>query len=225
VDLRAWSSPVEDQYDLGSCTGSAITSAYELLTKLKQPEKFVELSRLFVYYNIRLIEGTTDIDSGAYIRDGIKALKKYGVCKEELWPYKTNEFATPPPQSCYEEARQRSITNYRRLSGVNDILDALNNNQPVMFGMAVYEGFMDISYRYPTISLPDYNESSLGGHAMLMVGYDLKRKVFLAQNSFGVDWGLYGYCWMPFDYVRQEVYDVWTFDLSDRTDPAAEFSF
>ena len=225
MDLRAWSSPVEDQYDLGSCTGSAITSAYELLTKLKQPEKFVELSRLFVYYNIRLIEGTTDIDSGAYIRDGIKALKKYGVCKEELWPYKTSEFATPPPQSCYEEARQRSITNYRRLSGVNDILDALNNNQPVMFGMAVYEGFMDISYRYPTISLPDYNESSLGGHAMLMVGYDLKRKVFLAQNSFGVDWGLYGYCWMPFDYVRQEVYDVWTFDLSDRTDPAAEFSF
>ena len=137
VDLRHLSTTVEDQLDLGSCTGSALTSAYELLLKIKSPEKFVELSRLFVYYNSRLIENTVDIDSGAYIRDGIKALRKYGACREDLWPYKPEEFATQPTQECYDDAATRSIKNYRRLANVNDMLDALNNNQPVVFGMSV----------------------------------------------------------------------------------------
>ena len=61
--------------------------------------------------------------------------------------------------------------------------------------------------------------------AMLMVGYDLSKKQFLAQNSFGTSWGDGGFCWMPFNYIRQEVYDVWTFDLSDSTVPLAEFAF
>lgn len=225
VDLRPLTSPVEDQIDLGSCTGSALTSAYELLVKLKQSEKFVELSRLFVYYNARLIENTVDVDSGAYMRDGIKALRKYGVCREELWPYKTEEFATQPTQECYGDATSRSIKNYRRLATVNDILDALNNNQPVVFGMAVYDSFMDIDVYNPTIQMPNFDEQSIGGHAMLMVGYNLSKKLFLAQNSFGTSWGDGGFCWMPFNYVRQEVYDVWTFDLSDRIEPLAEFAF
>jgi len=45
------------------------------------------------------------------------------------------------------------------------------------------------------------------------VGYDLNKKVLLARNSFGRDWGMEGYCYLPFDYVRQEVMDMWVFDI------------
>lgn len=185
------------------------------------PEKFVQLSRLFIYYNIRLVEGTTDIDSGGYIRDGIRAINKYGICSEEMWPYYPTEYATPPPNSCYKDAATRSIKNYQRLNGVNDMLDAINNNQPVVFGMAVYNSFMDVDYYNPVVPLPKNDEVSIGGHAMCMVGYDLPKQQFLAKNSFGDEWGMSGYCWMPFDYIRANVYDVWTFDLSDQTSQTA----
>jgi C1A family cysteine protease len=50
-----------------------------------------------------------------------------------------------------------------------------------------------------------------------MVGYDLEKRLFLAKNSFGPDWGDNGYCWIPFDYIKQEGYDIWTFDIPNQT--------
>lgn len=54
VDLRDMCSAVEDQGDLGSCTGNALVGALEFLEK-KDNIPYVDLSRLFVYYNERVI--------------------------------------------------------------------------------------------------------------------------------------------------------------------------
>ena len=83
--MRSKCSPVEDQGQLGSCTANALVGALEFL-ELKDGAQFVDLSRLFLYYNERVIEGTVDHDSGAFIRDGIKSLAKQGVCTEPEWP-------------------------------------------------------------------------------------------------------------------------------------------
>src|ERR1700752_3609761 len=72
VDLRAQCSPVEDQGALGSCTGNALAGAVEFLGKKEGPPRIVDASRLFIYYNERVIEHTVAEDSGAMIRDGIK---------------------------------------------------------------------------------------------------------------------------------------------------------
>src|SRR5450756_493078 len=55
VDLRPTCSKVEDQGQLGSCTGNALVGALEFLEK-KDKVPYIELSRLFVYYNERVIE-------------------------------------------------------------------------------------------------------------------------------------------------------------------------
>lgn len=217
--MRKWDSPVESQLDLGSCTANALASAYELMLIKDRPSEFVDLSRLFIYYNTRLIEGNLTEDSGGYLATGIDALAKYGACKESLWEYNPEDFTTPPPASCYAEAEKRKIKTYKQLSGVNDILDALANNRPVAFGMAVYDGFMDVNRFNPIVPMPTKDEPVLGGHAMCMVGYDLPKKLFLAKNSFGTDWGTRGYCWIPFAYARQDVFDIWVFDLPEK--PAA----
>jgi C1A family cysteine protease len=78
-------SPVEDQGSLGSCTAHALTAALEFLEiKKNYPSTSCsQFSRLFLYYNERVIEGTVKFDSGAMIRDGIKSLCDQGVCHEE----------------------------------------------------------------------------------------------------------------------------------------------
>ena len=90
-DLRDKMSPVEDQSTIGSCTGNAIVGLMEFLENLKGGV-FTDLSRLFVYYNERLMEGTTRRDAGAVIRDGIKTVSNFGVCSEVLWPYDITKF-------------------------------------------------------------------------------------------------------------------------------------
>lgn len=213
VDLRNWASPIESQGHLGSCTGQAVVGAYELLLNKEVPSKFTDLSRLFVYYNARLIENAVNEDVGAYVRDAVKAVEKYGICSESIWPYKIQDFAITPSIPSYDDARHRNIKNYYRIFNIEDILDAVNKEWPVVFSMKVYDSFEDLYERGDTAKMPTTGESPIGAHAMCFVGYDLTKKVLLARNSFGTDWGMQGYCYIPFDYARQEVMDSWIFDI------------
>src|SRR5947207_294352 len=63
IDLRAGCSPVEDQGSIGSCTANALSGALEFLGR--KNAAFFEVSRLFIYYNERVLQGTTMQDSGA----------------------------------------------------------------------------------------------------------------------------------------------------------------
>ena len=64
------------------------------------------------------------------------------------------------------------------------------------------------------VANPTYNEKSIGSHAMAIVGYDLEMKHVIAKNSFGTDWGLNGYCHIPFDYVQSQCFEQWIFDIA-----------
>src|SRR5690349_8351692 len=85
ADLRPQCPPVYDQGELGSCTANAIAGAIEF-DRLKQKLADFTPSRLFIYYNERVIEHSVDSDSGAQIRDGIKTTAKLGDCPESEWP-------------------------------------------------------------------------------------------------------------------------------------------
>lgn len=211
VDLRQYASPVENQGHLGSCTSQAVVGAYELLMNKEMKYKYVDLSRLFLYYNTRLLEGSVEEDLGAYMRDAVKALRKFGICDEKLWPYLLDNFDVEPMKSCYEDAKQRNIKNYFRIIRFNDILDALNMGFPVVFSTQVYISFDGVQ---DTVTMPEPNEQPIGGHAMCFVGYDLSKKTLIARNSFGKYWGDNGYCYIPFEYADNQVMDAWVFDIN-----------
>lgn len=85
VDLRSECPPVYDQGQLGSCTGNGIAGAIEFDQHKQGTEEFTP-SRLFIYYNERVIEGTVNQDSGAQIRDGIKAVATLGAPPRRIGP-------------------------------------------------------------------------------------------------------------------------------------------
>src|SRR5271166_408368 len=81
VDLRPNDCPIFDQGQIGSCTANGLAGLLGFLNKGSV------YSRLFIYANERLMEGTFQEDAGAEIHDGIKTLVTMGACLESLWPY------------------------------------------------------------------------------------------------------------------------------------------
>jgi len=202
VDLRSYCSSIENQGNLGSCTGQSIAGAIELLNK--RNGKPTDVSRLFIYYYERVLLGTVNYDSGAYIRDGIKATNKYGVSLESYWPYDIRKFKQEPINEAKSDALNRKVTRYERVEDFNGCIDALSNGYSVIIGFSVYDSFMSMNVA-KTGMMPYPNtkrEKLLGGHAVLLVGYDKNKKVFIARNSWGTGWGDRGYFYMPFQVIQ-----------------------
>jgi C1A family cysteine protease len=199
IDLRPHCSPVEDQRNLGACTANAIVGGLEFL---EPPAARIDLSRLFVYYQERVIEGTVGTDAGAEIRDGVKACANVGVCAESLWPYKISRFRNKPTKAAYADAATRKISEYQRVTDLVALRTALAGGIPVVFGFSVYESFeSDAVARTGIVPMPGPKEKMLGGHAVLAVGYDDGAKTVIVRNSWGVGWAAAGYCFMPYAYV------------------------
>jgi C1A family cysteine protease len=211
VDLRAAMPPVYDQGQLGSCTGNAIAAAYEF-DQMKEKIGVFQPSRLFIYYNERLMEGTVSEDSGAEIRDGIKVINKYGICSETSWPYNIESFTVKPPVAAYSEAAQHVAMAYYRVPvTLNDMKTALASGFPIVGGITLYESFeSDSVAKTGKVAMPKKNEKVLGGHAILFVGYDDKSKRLLVRNSWGSSWGQGGYFTLPYAYITDTlVSDLW----------------
>jgi len=221
VDLRDGCPSVYDQGQLNSCTANAIAGAFEF-TLIKENLQDFMPSRLFIYYNERVIENSVPNDSGANLRDGLNSVNQQGTCTEDEWPYNISEFAQKPFQSCYQDALQNVVSTY---SGVSQDIDqmkgCLAEGYPFIFGFTVYESFDSQQVAQTGIvPMPGDDESVTGGHAVVAVGYDDDQNGFIVRNSWGGDWGLNGYCIMPYVYLTDPnlASDFWTIRLVTEND-------
>jgi C1A family cysteine protease len=212
VDLRSGCSAVENQGTLGSCTANALVGNLEFLEK-QAGLQATDLSRLFIYYNERVLEGTVEEDSGAMLRDGVKSLVRLGVCAEQAWPYVITKFAAKPPAACYLAGLDHQITSYNRILTLPEMRMCLAEGFPFVFGFTVYESFESPAVaKTGTVNLPQPKERALGGHAVMAVGYNDDAQRFTIRNSWGAEWGRQGYFTMPYAYLdsRNLSDDFWT---------------
>jgi C1A family cysteine protease len=213
VDLRAQCPPVYDQGQLGSCTANAIAGALEF-DRLKQKISDFAPSRLFIYYNERVMEHTVDSDSGAQIRDGIKSVGKLGDCPETEWPYTISKFKTKPTAKCYADALKYTAVSYQRVTQtLGELKGCLASGFPFVFGFTVYESFESASVaKSGHAPLPKSGEQTVGGHAVVGVGYDDAKQWFIVRNSWGNSWGMKGYFTLPYSYLTDNnlADDFWT---------------
>jgi len=214
IDLRPDCPPVVSQGELGSCTANSIANAHYFDQMKQNKAKPFMPSRLFIYYNERVIENTVPYDSGAQIRDGIKTLNAQGVCSEETWKYIIPKFTKKPSPTAYKQALLNQSILYQRLSQTPiDLKQCLFSGYPFIFGFTVYESFeSEIVTKTGIIPMPSLYERALGGHAVLCVGYNDNTSRFTVMNSWGTEWGDKGYFYIPYSYLLNTNLssDFWT---------------
>lgn len=218
VDLRAKMPPVYDQGAIGSCVSQGVGVALDYAHVKSNPGmKFFTPSRLFIYYQGRVAIGTVNQDSGCQIRDAIAATQKLGAPLESLWPYRESKFKIKPPATAYSDALKRQIIQAYKAETLDDVKRALSLDLPVVFGVPVYRSIMDLSWFNYTLPMPAKNERSVGGHAMVVVGYRNSDSMLIVRNSWSSNWGRSGHMLMPFEYWNkfQRQTDAWVISVAE----------
>jgi C1A family cysteine protease len=199
--------PIQDQGPVGCCVGEGCARLAKYgINKIKK-QKDYNLSVLFAYWNARALEGNTSTDAGSSIRDGIKGIAKFGICQQALWPFDTNKVLTAPNKQCFTNALKFQALGYESLFNKDplQIKDALFHDFPVTYGKLIYPNFQP-DPKTGVIPYPNTAMRLMGGHCMVICGWNdnlLGDGVgyFLEANSWSVNWGLAGYCWVPYTYV------------------------
>lgn len=211
VDLRGKFQTPYDQGALGSCTANALCAVIGYI------DPTMLGSRLFLYYNERVIEGNIGEDTGAYLSDGIKSLETYGICPETMWPYDISKYTNQPPDDCYKEALDHQALQVRQLyNDLHMMRAALAEGHPFVVGILIYESFESEAVaqngHVPMPNVGAAGEQMLGGHAVCCVGYDDSKKEWIMRNSWGTEWGDSGYFYLPYDYLLDSTLatDLWT---------------
>ena len=190
-----------DQGNLGNCVANAF--CYCLMHQTKNN---ILLSRLFLYANSRCLDFTPlNNDNGTTIRTSCAALKKYGTCKESVYPYIINKYSELPSLAAYSNSKQFKKFTYNFIS--QDLISLKSNlnfyKTPIIFGFLVYSSFMtEAVAKTGVVPMPNKSSDSVeGGHCVCLVGYNDNTQMFTCANSWGASWGNKGYFYLPYKYV------------------------
>jgi C1A family cysteine protease len=196
-----------DQGDIGSCVANSFALNISYITKNN-----INLSRLLLYALSRIKDNTQlSIDSGTTIKSTGSSITNYGTCPEVIYPYNSVNvfnYKSLPPLVAFQNSKLFKSFSYTFISKgsnyLNNIKAVFNTyNVPIIFGFMVYDSFMSESVaKTGRVPMPDLKKEKLqGGHCMNLIGYDDTKKIFICANSWGVEWGDKGFCYMPYTYI------------------------
>ena len=215
---------VFNQGAAGSCTGQSAGGACKYILQRQNAKTIFTPSRLFIYYNGRSYEGTTEVDNGSQIRDVIKGIAHFGFCHEETWPYDITMVTTKPSSEAYVEGLTHQALTYARVSqNLQQLKGCIASGYTFIFGFSVFDSFeSDEMSKSGILPMPKASEGMIGGHAVYAFGYDDDyvlpwgaKGVFYIRNSWGENWGLKGNFLMPYDYILNPelAADFWNVEL------------
>ncbi|MFH1037781.1 MAG: C1 family peptidase [PVC group bacterium] len=218
VDYTRRMSPVRNQGDEGTCVAFAAVVGMKEYQEQEECRRLIELSPRYLYRLCKQMDGIPD-EEGTFPRVAMKALAQRGVCREECWPYRPYQTDSPCPEAD-EQALPFRIKTYARLAEIEEMEQSLFINGPFLAGVDVFRNWFED--HGGEIQLPANGETSLGGHAVCVMGYSREGTYFKFKNSWSDDWGDGGYGYLPYEYMDRYCLDAWSStDLIATPDPAA----
>lgn len=220
VDLRNLFSDIRYQGSLNSSTAQAAVAVLEYFNRRAFGIQ-INPSTRFVYKTTRnLMEQRGD--TGASLRDTLGAIRLFGIPPEDKWPHtdKKPDFDEEPPGFLYAFAKEYQALRYFRHDSedidssivLENVKKYLAAGIPSIFGFYIHSSFSKSNIK-GGIPLPCKNEQPKWGQAVVAVGYDDNIKIknlqcnketkgaLLFRNSWGTNWGVDGYGWLPYDYI------------------------
>ena len=197
--------PVKNQRSVCSCVAHATAAILEFFNK-KETGTFIPLSTNFIYG----MQGVAfkRLESGMYLRDACKIVKKYGDAPEATvggnteQPKCTQELENKLNESVYDKAKEFKIKSYALCKKEKDIKYALFTSGPVLASIKWYD-----KYSLKADKTIEFNKkTNYGYHAIMIYGYN--EYGWLCQNSWGRNWNKDGRFILPYSEKFQE---AWTF--------------
>ena len=192
---------IKNQGSTNSCVAHATSSVVEYHHKRQHDEKVV-FSTEFIY-------GFRDfgyyVGEGMYLRNALNTLRKYGdVPLADLKGNNEYEIAMENVSNqtfeLLDKAYPHRISSYFRVNDENSMKSALMNHGYIVAGMNWHKGAKLVDGVYtPTDEIS-------GGHAIVIYGWN--EKGWLAQNSWGGNWGNKGRFIIPFDLEIREAWGI-----------------
>jgi C1A family cysteine protease len=208
LDYTKKMSPVSDQGQEGTCVGFASVDGMKEYQEKSEWKKLIQLSVRYLYVEARKLD-TWSSDEGTTIRSAMKALNKKGVPPEDCWKYAVHQTDKPCPNAD-ELAKPYRIKSYAYLETPDEMRESLFINGPFVAGVYVYDKAWTAAEKTGKIPMPDKKDEMVGGHAICIVGYDDKKKLFKFKNSWGNAWGAKGYGFLPYEYMKKYSADCWS---------------
>ena len=202
VDGKNWITSVKNQGTCGACWAFASTAQFESAIKIlsDHPDLPVDLSE-------QELVSCDETYSGCYGGNfPLDFFQKIGLVDEECFPYDTTQdtsFWHLCDEIC-EDANFRH--NYRMKAQIIDAqysLSAVKSavyNTPMFFTIAIYNSFWtmsEVSDDYIWSPAPD--DTIVGYHALLCVGWNDEQSCFIFKNSWGESFGADGYVKISYD--------------------------
>jgi hypothetical protein len=236
VDHRAQglTGPIKDQNPVGACAGFAISSVMD--TAIRRRGRMEVVAPLHVFSNythqndLGALKGRPLTAEQVWPYDPVKACRissQYhgGDCQSELGVYPGSGMNDPYLMG--EKTRADSMGAYRidamEMMGPEDIDQMallLAEGEAIWISLA----FNRQAWRTSSVRsgyLPYYPVQDGVGHAVVLQGYRLgpTGREFLFQNSWGTDWGMGGYLWIPDSMLRTHLRHAYRLRISDAAGP------
>ena len=201
IDRRSECTVVRRQLH-SDCVGQSIAGIAEFLY-WRQMDRPPALSPWGAYAMAQLFDewpGEEPVYEGTSIRGGLKAWAKCGLYPANAWPY---EAPAPVVEGAAAMARKFPLRRYERICGLWETKHAIHASGAVLMTAMVTAG-----WDAPVNGIIRPSMDERGHHAYMSPGY-IDGLGFIVKNSWGPDWGIDGYAFLPYPDFERNVTYVW----------------
>ena len=169
---------IVDQGNIESCVPTCISTVYYYLTMKQSNHLKFRISRLYLYYQFRKLYDDVKLDDGSTIRDCINILHKEGIVPEFLYPYIESKVFNNPTEFLEKYSRFCKCLGFENISR-KVIKQKLLLDYPVLCGIKLFDSvYSDKVKNTGIISYSDEYDKILGGHCIILVGFDDDKKYY-----------------------------------------------